>query len=104
MLITAMNDVPGYIISEVYGEVFGVAIRYHSRFKSIESEGTEGMNKILVAFRQESQDRLMKAAEAKGANAVIAFRFDNSDFAGYATEICASGTAVAVEKEQRSAP
>ena len=104
MLITAMNDVPGYIISEVYGEVFGLAIRYHHLFHTIESEGPEGMNKSLVAFRQEAQDRLMKAAEAKGANAVIAFRFDNSDFAGYVTEICASGTAVTVEKKHRSAP
>jgi len=104
MLITAMNDVPGYEISEVYGEVFGLAIRYHSRFKAIEAEGEEGMNKKLVAFRQEAQDRLTEAAEAKGANAVIAFRFDSSDLAGYATEICACGTAVTVEKEHRSAP
>ena len=27
MLITTMNDVPGYEITEVYGEVFGLTVR-----------------------------------------------------------------------------
>jgi uncharacterized protein YbjQ (UPF0145 family) len=37
-------------------------------------------------------------AEAKGANAVLAFRFDASGLGIVCTEICAYGTAVKVRK------
>ena len=36
--------------------------------------------------------------EAKGANAVIAFRFDTSELGSTWTEICAYGTAVRIHK------
>ena len=36
-------------------------------------------------------------AEAKGANAVLAMRFDTSEMGGNWTEICAYGTAVVIE-------
>jgi uncharacterized protein YbjQ (UPF0145 family) len=57
MLISTMNDVPGYRI-----------------------------------------DRLVEEAEGKGANAVIAFRFDTSELGTTWTEICAYGTAVHATK------
>ena len=38
--------------------------------------------------------RLVQEAESKGANAVVAFRFDTSELGGTWTEICAYGTAV----------
>ena len=38
--------------------------------------------------------RLIEEAESKGANAVIAFRFDPSELGSTWTEICAYGTAV----------
>jgi uncharacterized protein YbjQ (UPF0145 family) len=37
-------------------------------------------------------------AEAKGANAIIAMRFDTSEMGTNWTEICAYGTAVTVKK------
>ena len=37
---------------------------------------------------------VVEEAEAKGANAIIAMRFDTSEFMEQATEICAYGTAV----------
>jgi uncharacterized protein YbjQ (UPF0145 family) len=43
-------------------------------------------------------DRMTAEAEAKGANAIIAMRFDTSDMGGNWTEICAYGTAVRVRK------
>jgi uncharacterized protein YbjQ (UPF0145 family) len=42
--------------------------------------------------------RLVEDAEAKGANAILAFRFDTSEIGGIWTEICAYGTAVRVRK------
>ena len=37
---------------------------------------------------------MVEEAEAKGANAVVAMRFDTSEMGGTWTEICAYGTAV----------
>lgn len=100
-----MNDVPGYRIKEVYGEVFGLTIRsrnvastWGAGFKSLIGGELKGMTKMLAVGRQEAQARLIQAAQEKGANAVIAFRFDSSEFAGMGTELCAYGTAVLVEK------
>jgi uncharacterized protein YbjQ (UPF0145 family) len=44
--------------------------------------------------RQHATERLIEEAESKGANAVIAFRFDTSELGSTWTEICAYGTAV----------
>jgi uncharacterized protein YbjQ (UPF0145 family) len=40
----------------------------------------------------------VEAAEAHGANAVLAFRFDTSELGTTWTEICAYGTAVRARK------
>jgi uncharacterized protein YbjQ (UPF0145 family) len=42
----------------------------------------------------------VEEAEAKGANAVIAFRFDTSELGSTWTEICAYGTAVRAARRQ----
>ena len=34
MLITTMNDIPGYAINEVYGEVFGLTVRSRNAARS----------------------------------------------------------------------
>ena len=52
------------------------------------------MTKMLADGRYDATERLVEEAEAKGANAVIAFRFDTSELGGTWTEICAYGTAV----------
>ena len=105
MLITTANDIPGYAIDEVYGEVFGLTVRARnigssigSGFKSIVGGELKGQTKALIASRQEVIDRLIAEAEAKGANAVIAMRFDASEIGNGWAEICAYGTAVKVNK------
>jgi uncharacterized protein YbjQ (UPF0145 family) len=105
MLISTMNDVPGYAIEEVLGEVYGLTVRSRNigsqlgaAFKSIVGGELKGMTKALVASRDQVTERLVEEAESKGANAVIAFRFDTSEIGGNWTEICAYGTAVRVRK------
>ena len=56
------------------------------------------MTKSLMDSRKQVMDRMTEEAEAKGANAIIAMRFDTSEMAGNWTEICAYGTAVRVHK------
>jgi len=101
MLITTMNDVPGKVVDEVYGEVFGLTVRSRNvgsqigaGLKSIVGGELGGMTKMLAAGREEAIARLTAEAEAKGANAIVAMRFDTSELGKIWTEICAYGTAV----------
>lgn len=103
MLISTMNDVPGYTVTQVYGEVFGLTVRSRhvgsqigAAFKSLVGGELKGMTTMLAQGRTEALARLTEEAAAKGANAVIAMRFDTSEFMESATEICAYGTAVTV--------
>jgi uncharacterized protein YbjQ (UPF0145 family) len=104
MLITTGNEVPGYTM-EVLGEVFGLTVRARhagsqigARFKSVVGGELKGMTKMLAEGRQEAIDRLVEAAQAKGADAIISMRFDTSEFMEQATEVCAYGTAVKLSK------
>jgi uncharacterized protein YbjQ (UPF0145 family) len=56
------------------------------------------MTKMLADGRRDAQQRLVEEAESKGANAIIAFRFDTSELGSTWTEICAYGTAVRAHK------
>jgi uncharacterized protein YbjQ (UPF0145 family) len=101
MIITTMNDLPGYQVDEVLGEVFGLTVRARNLgsqigagLKSLVGGELKGMTKMLAEGRTHATERLVEAAEAKGANAVIAFRFDTSELGSTWTEICAYGTAV----------
>ena len=101
MLISTMNDLPGFEITEVLGEVFGLTVRSRNigsqlgaAFKSLAGGELRGMTKNLSDSRQEVIDRMVEEAATKGADAVIAMRFDTSEMAGNWTEICAYGTAV----------
>ncbi len=103
MLISTMNDVPGYDVTQVLGEVFGLTVRSRNvgsqigaQFKSLVGGELKGLTKALQDSRQEVTLRLIAEATAKGANCVLAMRFDTSEMGGIWTEICAYGTAVVI--------
>jgi uncharacterized protein YbjQ (UPF0145 family) len=105
VIISTMNDLPGYEIEEVFGEVFGLTVRSRNLgsqigalLKSLVGGELRGMTKMLASGRKDATDRLVEEAEAKGANAIIAFRFDTSELGSMWTEICAYGTAVRARK------
>ena len=105
MIISTMNDLPGYSIDEVMGEVFGLTVRSRNvgsqigaSFKSLVGGELKGMTKMLASGRDDATERLVEAAGGKGANAILAFRFDTSELGSTWTEICAYGTAVRVTK------
>jgi uncharacterized protein YbjQ (UPF0145 family) len=105
MIVTTMNDIPGYEVEEVFGEVMGLTVRSRNvgsqigaGLKSILGGELKGMTKALVASREQVRERMIEEAEAHGANAIIAMRFDTSEMGGNWTEICAYGTAVRVHK------
>lgn len=105
MLISTMNDLPGYEIEEVLGEVFGLTVRSRNigsqmgaGFKSLVGGELKGMTKQLAEGREHATERLIEEAEGKGANAILAFRFDTSELGSTWTEICAYGTACRVRR------
>ncbi len=105
VLITTMNDLPGYEIEEVFGEVFGLIVRARNvfsnigaSFRTIAGGEAQGYTKLLSDSRLEATARLRDAAQQVGANAVIAMRFDCNDVADVMSEVAAYGTAVRVRK------
>ena len=111
MLISTMNDIPGYQVTEVLGEVFGLTVRSRNigsqlgaGLKSLVGGELKGMTQNLMNSRREVISRMVEEAQAKGADAVLAFRFDTSEMGGNWTEICAYGTAVKVNGLPGSGP
>jgi uncharacterized protein YbjQ (UPF0145 family) len=105
MIVTTMNDIPGHTVEEVFGEVMGLTVRSRNLgsqlgagLKSIVGGELKGMTKALTDSRQQVMERMVAEAEAKGANAIVAMRFDTSELGNGWTEICAYGTAARVRR------
>ncbi|MFI8963582.1 YbjQ family protein [Streptomyces sp. NPDC053493] len=103
VLVVTTNDVPGYQVQQVIGEVFGLTVRSRhlgsqigAGLKSMVGGELKGLTKTLVETRNQAMDRLVEQAKARGANAVLMFRFDVTAAADVGTEVCAYGTAVVI--------
>ena len=103
ILISTMNDLPGYEVVEVHGEVFGLIVRARNVFSNIGAGfrtvfggEVKGYTQLLADSRLEATERLREAAREKGANAVLAMRFDCNEIADVMSEVAAYGTAVTV--------
>jgi uncharacterized protein YbjQ (UPF0145 family) len=103
ILLSTMNDVPGYKVVRVMGEAFGLTVRSRNAFsnmgagfKAMAGGELKGLSKLLYESRHEALNRLCQEAIARGANAVLAMRFDCNEIGGTASEIAAYGTAVYV--------
>jgi uncharacterized protein YbjQ (UPF0145 family) len=111
LLVTTMNDLPGYEVIGVYGEVFGLIVRARNvgsnigaSFRTIAGGEVKGYTKLLSESRLHAVDRLREAAAAKGANAILAMRFDCNEIGGVMSEVAAYGTAVIVRPIAQAAP
>ena len=100
-----MNDLPGYRVVAVHGEVFGLIVRARNvfsnvgaSFRTIAGGESRGYTKLLSESREQALGRLRDAAIGHGANAVLAMRFDCNEIGGIMSEVAAYGTAVTVER------
>ena len=64
MILSTMNDLPGYGVTEVLGEVFGITVRSRNvgsqlgaSFKSLVGGELRGMTKMLADSRMEEIGR-----------------------------------------------
>src|ERR1700694_963456 len=102
-IIVTTNDIAGYEVVQVLGEVFGLIVRARNVFSNIGASlrtlfGGEvgGDTKLLTDSRNQAIERLKNAARERGGNAVLAMRFDCNEIADLMSEIAAYGTAVIV--------
>jgi len=105
MIVVTMNDLPGYRVDEVIGEVTGLTVRSRNvgaqlgaGLKSIVGGELKGLTKQLQQSRDEALQRMVERAEAVGANAILAVRFDSDEVGTGYQELVAYGTAVKVTK------
>jgi uncharacterized protein YbjQ (UPF0145 family) len=110
IMVVTTNDIPGYEVKEVYGEVFGLIVRTRNIVSNIGAGlrgiiGGEvgGYTKLLSNTREQALNRLRKAAAEKGANAVLAMRYDSGDIGNLMNEVAAYGTAVKVAPSKAKA-
>ena len=104
VLIVTTNEVPGYRITRVHGDVFGLIVRARNYFSNVGAQlrtlsGGEvaGYTKLLTDSRNQARQRMWREARARGANAIVAMRFDCNEIGDIMSEVAAYGTAVTVE-------
>ena len=74
LIVTTMNDLPGYRVTEVYGEVFGLTVRSRhlgsdigASLKGLVGGEIKGYTKMLAQSRVQAIERLRDAAREVGA-------------------------------------
>lgn len=106
MLIVTTNDVPGHRVVKTLGLVRGITVRSRNvisdaigGFQSMLGGRVGAYVKLAEASRAEAYEELVAHAQAMGANAVIAMRYEANEIMEGVTEVLAYGTAVVVEPE-----
>jgi uncharacterized protein YbjQ (UPF0145 family) len=98
VLVVTTENLPGYEIRTVLGEVLGVTActrnPYVAGFRTLDGGQGAEMAQVLVQSRASAISQMINAARRRGATAVIGMRFDNRDITGNWVELCAYGTAV----------
>jgi uncharacterized protein YbjQ (UPF0145 family) len=105
ILVVTTNELPGYEILRVHGEVFGLVARARNAFsnlgagmRTVFGGEAKGYTTLLIDSRNDAVNRLRDAAREVGANAVVAMRFDCNEIANLISEVAAYGTAVTVRR------
>jgi uncharacterized protein YbjQ (UPF0145 family) len=99
------NNLDGYEVSEYLGIVRGIVVRAQTisqgirgAFSSILGGNIRAFEEVCEAARSQAYDRMVEHAVDEGADAVIAMRYDATEFAQGVTEVLAYGTAVKLRR------
>jgi uncharacterized protein YbjQ (UPF0145 family) len=106
MIVVTTENIIGYKVKEVKGQVFGLVVRSRgiggnivAGLRSLAGGEIHEYTSMLEDARKQAIDRLVMNATAMGANAVVMMRFDSSEIGQTMSEVLAYGTAVVIEKE-----
>jgi uncharacterized protein YbjQ (UPF0145 family) len=105
MIITTSNDIVGYEIVQYLGVVRGIVVRSTGIARGVigglRSLGGGNIPEYVAVCeeaREHAYALLEEHARQRGADAVIAMRYDATEFVQGSTEVLAYGTAVKVRK------
>jgi uncharacterized protein YbjQ (UPF0145 family) len=103
-LVTTATELTGYRVVRNLGIVRGIVVRSRSVVGTLGAslQRLVGGNITIYSSlcektRQEAFDLLLQHAADRGANAILAMRYDANDVMSGVTEVLAYGTAVYVE-------
>src|SRR5260370_988552 len=101
LAVTTADRIDGYIVEENLGIVRGIVVRAQTigqgirgAFSSIFGGNIKAYEEVCEQARSEAYQRMVEHAHDRGADAVIAMRYDATEFASGITEVLAYGTAV----------
>jgi uncharacterized protein YbjQ (UPF0145 family) len=104
MIVVTTENVPGYRVQTVKGQVFGIVVRSRglggnimAGLRSIVGGEITEYTQMLEEARRHAVDRMVRNATAMQANAIVMMRFDSSEIGQTMSEIVAYGTAVVLE-------
>jgi uncharacterized protein YbjQ (UPF0145 family) len=99
--VTTGNSLEGYEIEEYLGIVRGIVVRAQTitqgirgALSSILGGNIKAYEEVCEQARSEAYTRMVEHAQERGADAVLAMRYDATEFAQGITEVLAYGTAV----------
>lgn len=105
MLIVTTENISGYRVKEVKGQVFGLVVRSRglggniiAGLRSLVGGEIHEYTAMLEDARKQAIDRLVLNSSSMGANAIVMMRFDSSEIGQNMSEVLAYGTAVVIEK------
>jgi uncharacterized protein YbjQ (UPF0145 family) len=106
MIVVTTENISGYKVKEVKGQVFGLVVRSRgiggniaAGLKSLVGGEIHQYTSMLEDARKQAIDRLVVNATEMGANAVVMMRFDSSEIGQNMNEVLSYGTAVIIEKD-----
>ncbi len=101
MIVTTGNDVAGKEIAEYLGVVRGIVVRATGigrgiigGLKSLAGGNIKEFEHVCEQARLDASNRMIQHAREIGADAIIAMRYDATDFSPAGTEVLCYGTAV----------
>ena len=104
MITATIDNVPGRKIVEVLGTVRGNTVRARhvgkdiaAVFKNVVGGEIDDYTKLMAESREQSFDRMLAEARARGADAVVGIRYATSAISSGAAEILVYGTAVKLD-------
>src|SRR5665647_407405 len=105
MIVATTENLVGYTVKEVKGQVFGVVVRSRGLggniiavLRSLVGGEIHEYTSMLEDSRKQALDRMVKNGANMGANAIVMMRFDGSELGQSMTEVVAYGTAVVIER------
>ncbi len=107
IIVTTGNECPGFTIAAYLGVVRGIVVRAQTigqgcrgGFAQILGGNIAAYEEVCEKARADAFHRMLQHAEDLDADAILAMRYDATEFAQGVTEVLAYGTAVQLTRVQ----